>query len=106
MKHRRLGEVGRRGWFIGDYPEAVIPSKHVEICYVEEGPGPVPPHYHRVCSEIVVIVSGHVQYQGKVYSDRDILILEPGEVNDMIMLDRCQIIGVKMPAGGDDKVYV
>jgi hypothetical protein len=33
-------------------------------------------------------------------------VLEPGEVNDSDYLEPSVIIGVKTPAGADDKVYV
>jgi hypothetical protein len=36
----------------------------------------------------------------------DISVLEPGEINDAFYLEESAVIGIKTPAGGDDKVYI
>jgi quercetin dioxygenase-like cupin family protein len=106
MKHKKLKDAGRRGWFIGDFSEAAFQSKEVEICYCTEEPGPSVKHYHTRCTEIVLIISGKLICQEIEFSDGDIIILEPGEINDFNYLAKTEMIGIKLPAGGNDKICI
>lgn len=106
MKHVRFENTGRRGWFVGGFPEAAHQTDHAEVCYCVEKPGTGIKHYHTVCTETVLIVSGKVTCQGKEYTDGDILVFEPGDINDCIYVEETVMIGVKTPAGKDDKVLV
>jgi hypothetical protein len=106
LKHIRLENAGRRGWFVGSFPEAATQTDLAEVCYVVEPAGQPAPHYHTKCVETVLIVKGTVIIQGKEYKDGDIVIFEPGEVNDSYYVTETIMVGVKTPAGGNDKVYV
>jgi quercetin dioxygenase-like cupin family protein len=104
MKHVRFENTGKRGWFVGDFPEAAFQTKDAEVCYCIEQPGDGVKHYHTVCTETVFIISGKLICQGKEYSDGDILVFAPGDINDAVYLTETVMIGVKTPAGKDDKV--
>jgi hypothetical protein len=106
MKHVKLSDSGARGWFIGQFPEAVHYSDDVEVCYTVCDAGQEQPHYHTKCKEIILIITGSADYNGTVYSDGDILVFESGEVNSMQYLETTAMVGVKVPAGGNDKVLV
>lgn len=106
MKHTRLENTGERGWFVGSFPEAATFTSLAEVCYKVEPAGQPPAHYHTKCVETVLIVKGKLILQGKEYSDGDIIVLEPGEVNDSLYLTQTIMVGVKTPAGGNDKVNV
>ena len=106
MKHVKFDKTGKRGWFIGDFPSAAYQTDKAEVCYTIEPANSYAPHYHTKCTEIVYIISGKVSCNGSEYSDGDILIFEPGEVNDCHYLIDSAVIGVKTPAGGNDKVHV
>jgi len=106
LKYFRLENTGRRGWFVGSFAEAATQTDLAEVCYVTEPAGQPPIHYHTKCVETVLIVKGQVIIQGKKYSDGDIVVFEPGEVNDSLYLTETIMVGVKTPAGGNDKVYI
>jgi len=106
MKHARLENTGKRGWFVGGFPEAAYYSDNVEVCYCTENSGAGIKHYHTVCTEIILIISGKATCQGIEYTDGDILTFEPGEINDLQYLESTTMIGVKIPAGKTDKVLV
>lgn len=106
MKHVRFENTGRRGWFVGGFPEAAFQTDNVEVCYCVEKPGAGIKHYHTVCTEIILIISGKVTCQGQEYSDGDILVLEPGEINDCVYVSETIMIGVKTPAGKNDKILL
>lgn len=106
MKHVRIERTGKRGWFVGGFPEAAFETDDVEVCYCVEEVGAGIKHYHTVCTEIVLIISGKAICQGKEYSDGDILIFEPGDINDLVYCEKTAMIGVKVPAGKFDKVLL
>lgn len=106
MQHYRLSETGARGWFIGAFPEAIVETDMFEVCYTVEHKGAANPHYHTRCKEIVLIISGSAEYQGKIYRDGDILVFESGDINSMQYLETTAMVGVKVPAGGSDKVLI
>lgn len=106
MKHVRIDQTGKRGWFVGGFPEAAYETDDVEVCYCIEEAGEGIKHYHTVCTEIVLIISGKVSCRGSEFSNGDILIFSPGEINDLMYIERTSMIGVKIPAGKFDKVLV
>lgn len=106
MKVTSIEHSGDRGWFVGCFPKAAFRTDLAEVCYKIEPPGPVDAHYHTKCVETMLIIKGKAKCQGIEFSDGDIFVLEPGEVNDTIYLTECEVISVKTPAGGNDKVLV
>jgi mannose-6-phosphate isomerase-like protein (cupin superfamily) len=106
MKFYRIENVGQRGWFIGDYPEAVVSSKEFEICYTSIEEGYIQSHYHTKCREIVLITSGIAIINGREIREGDIVVIEKGEVNDIYAKTKITVVGVKVPAGGQDKVLL
>jgi mannose-6-phosphate isomerase-like protein (cupin superfamily) len=106
MKHVRFEDTGARGWFIGSFPEAAVQTDLAEVCYTPEPVGPIKAHYHTRCTETLLIISGSVIIQDTKFVAGDVIVLYPGEVNDSVYLEPSMVIGVKTPAGADDKVYV
>lgn len=54
----------------------------------------------------MLIVTGKIKVHNKIFTDGDIVVLDPGEVNDSEYLEETKIIGVKTPSGGNDKVLL
>jgi len=104
MKFYKQGEVGVRGWFIGNYPEALIQTDQFEVCYDEVERNICEPHYHTRCKEIVLITEGTIVAGGKTCKKGDIVVFEKGDVNDMVGITDYKIVVIKIPAGGNDKV--
>ena len=106
MKFYKDNEVGSRGWFIGNYPEAIIQTDQFEICYDEVEKNICEPNYHTCCTEIVLITEGIVMAGNRRCIKGDIIVFEKGDINDMIGVTDYKIVVVKVPAGGDDKVIL
>ena len=106
MKITKLTNTGDRGWFVGCFPEAAHRSYFAEVCYKVEPPGPIQAHRHLRCTETMLIIKGKAKCQGHIFSNGDIFILEPGEINDTEYLEETEVVCVKTPAGGNDKVLV
>jgi hypothetical protein len=105
MKKVNIKNTGARGWFVGAFDSAAIYSEEVELCYTDWDAVAVEPHYHTKCKESILILSGRCVLQGIEFGPGDMFILEPGEINDAVFLEKSTVLGIKMPAGIDDKVY-
>jgi len=106
MKFYKQSEVGERGWFIGNYPEALIKTDQFEICYDEVERNICEPHYHTRCIEILLITEGIVVVGGKTCKKGDIVVFEKGDINDIVGITDYKTVCVKIPAGGSDKVRI
>ena len=107
MKKYRLSESGARGWFIGDFPEAVIRTKDFEVCWQGNPAGTVDtPHYHKIITEVQLITQGKMIINGKEFGTGDIYVSEPGEEYHAHYLEDTQVVAIKFPSVPDDKYLV
>ncbi|MCJ2033217.1 cupin domain-containing protein [Methylobacterium sp. J-068] len=103
MKRARLADmVG--GWFIGNFEPSVLRTGDFEVGIKRYKAGDVDvAHYHRIATEITVVVSGEVEMLGEPCSAGDILTVEPGEVNQFRAITDAVLAVVKTPSVADDK---
>lgn len=107
MKKFRLSESGARGWFVGDFPEAVFRTKDFETCYQTNTTGTVyERHYHKIVTEIQLITRGCMVLNDIEYRAGDIVIVEPGDVVGGYYSEDTDTVAVKFPSVPDDKYYV
>lgn len=106
MKVFKLKNSGDRGWFIGNFPKAVLKTNDFEVCYQELKPGHAVSHYHKKITEVTLIISGKVLTNGNVYTSGDIYILEPGEISQTQYLEKTQLVTVKTPSIPSDKILL
>lgn len=106
MKNYKLDSM-IKGWFIGNFEPSVIKTKEFEVgikCYkkgdYEEK------HYHKIATEITVIVKGIVRMNNNIYKEGDIVALEPNEASDFMALSDCITAVVKTPSVNQDKYTV
>ena len=103
MRSYKLSECGARGWFIGDFPEAVHRTKDFEVCWQTNSRGHAASHIHNEITEITLVVSGRVLTNGKIYTSGDIYILEPGDISQTEYLEQTSVLTVKTPSIPSDK---
>jgi hypothetical protein len=107
MKKYRLSDSGARGWFIGDFPEAVVRTKDFEVCWQGNSAGSKdPPHYHKVVTEIQLITTGRMTINGIEFGPGDIYVSQPGEEYRAYYLEDTQVVAIKFPSVPDDKYYL
>ena len=106
MKTFKLENSGARGWFIGDFPEAVHRTKDFEVCYQQNPVGTAKPHYHKEVLEIVLVISGRMLANGQIYSSGDIVIMEPGDISQIEYLEETRLVAIKTPSIPSDKHYL
>jgi hypothetical protein len=106
MKRFKLSDSGDRGWFVGDFPEAVYRTKDFEITYQNNPTGHSPTHYHKKITEITLIISGRALVNGEIFSAGDIYILEPSDINQLEYLEPTQVVTIKTPSIPSDKFFL
>jgi quercetin dioxygenase-like cupin family protein len=93
-----------KGWFVGNFEPTLLKTNDVEVAVKEYKKGDSESkHYHKVATEITVIISGKVCMNGRVYSKGDIITMEPGEATDFEALEDSVNVVVKYPGANDDK---
>ena len=63
-------------------------------------------HFHKVATEITVVVSGRVRMAGREFADGDIVTLEPGFATNFEAMTDAITVVVKHPGAPDDKYLV
>lgn len=103
MKVAKLDDMVK-GWFVGSFDPTLIKTNDVEVAVKEYKKGDYEEkHYHKIATEITVIVSGRVRMNGAEYSKGDIIVIEPNEVTDFEALEDTVNTVVKFPGTNNDK---
>lgn len=107
MKTAKLTDM-IKGWFVGNFEPTLLKTNAVEVAVKEYRKGDYEGrHYHKIATEITVIVNGRVKMNGIEYGKGDIIVMEPGEVTDFECLeDGTQNVVVKFPGANNDKYEV
>ena len=93
-----------KGWFVGGFSPAVVQTNDVEVAVKHYKAGDKEEmHYHKVATEITVIVSGSVRMAGREFGPGDIVALEPNEPTDFEALTDAVNVVVKLPGAANDK---
>lgn len=106
MKHARLEHM-TKGWFVGAFEPTILHTQDCEVAVKKYQKGDKEAaHYHRIASEITVILSGHVRMAGSEWHEGDIILLEPGEASEFEALSDVVTVVVKHPGALNDKYLV
>jgi hypothetical protein len=93
-----------KGWFVGDFEPSVAHSTVCEVAVKHYAAGEYEEiHHHRVATQVTVIVSGRVSLMGKILGPGDIVLLEPGEATDFLVLTDAVCAVVRLPSVRGDK---
>lgn len=106
MKRFKLDDCGARGWFIGNFAEAVHRTKEFEVNYQVNEPGHSVSHYHKEVTEITLVVTGRMLMNGQIFSPGEIIYLEPGDIAQLEYLEHTTTVTVKTPSIPSDKFLV
>ncbi|WP_294378819.1 hypothetical protein [uncultured Clostridium sp.] len=93
-----------KGWFVGNFSPTIYSTNDVEVAVKSYKAGECEQaHYHKVATEITVIVSGRVRMNGIEYKEGDIIIMEPNDVTDFYAITDSVNTVVKIPGANNDK---
>lgn len=93
-----------KGWFVGNFEPAVLRTDAVEVAVKEYGKGDhEASHYHKIATELTLVVYGRIRMKDMTYGKGDIVIVEPGETTDFEALEDSVCTVVKYPGASNDK---
>ncbi|MNJ51749.1 hypothetical protein D3C77_470630 [compost metagenome] len=103
MKTFKLDDM-TRGWFVGAFNPTSFATEACEVGLKRYAAGDYEAsHYHKVATEITLIVEGRVLMNGIEYSTGDIIIIEPGDMTDFRALTDAVNVVIKTPGALHDK---
>jgi hypothetical protein len=103
METRKLSEM-INGWFVGAFEPTALSTKTCEVAlkYYKKGDNELK-HYHMIATEITLIVSGEVIMFDKVWKEKDIIKIFPGESTAFEAITDAITVVVKIPGALNDK---
>jgi quercetin dioxygenase-like cupin family protein len=103
MKHARLEDMVK-GWFVGGFQPTALATQACEVAVKRYRAGDrEAAHFHKVATEVTLVLSGRVRMAGREWGEGDIVVLAPGEVTDFEALTDAVNVVVKTPGALDDK---
>ncbi len=103
MKIDKLENM-KNGWFVGDFIPSVYKTGACETAVKSYKKGDKEKkHFHKVATEITVIVKGKVRMFDCQYNEGDIIVVEPGEATSFEALEDTINVVVKVPSVEGDK---
>jgi len=95
------------GWIVGGFKPSAFFTKDFEVCYKTHKKNEKwDAHYHKVGTEISLLISGEMVIQGKNLKSGDVFTIFPYEVADPIFLTDCTVLVIKTPSDTSDKYKV
>lgn len=93
-----------KGWFVGDFEPTLVQTNDIEVAVKSYKKGDSEDkHYHKIATEITVVVSGRVKMNNIIYTKGDIITIEPNEFTDFEALENTVCTVVKYPGASNDK---
>ena len=95
------------GWFVGNFEPSMIKTNDVEVAVKRYKCGDYEQaHYHKIATELTVIVEGRVKMFDREFEKGDIVVVEPEDVTDFTALTDTVCTVVKYPGANNDKYLV
>lgn len=93
-----------KGWFVGNFQPTLFQTNSCEVAVKIYHKGDYEsPHFHKIATEITVVIKGKVRMFCKEYKERDIIIVEPGDITAFEALEDTVNVVVKIPGANNDK---
>jgi quercetin dioxygenase-like cupin family protein len=96
-----------KGWFVGGFEPTAFQTNAAEVAVKSYKAGETEKkHFHKIATEITLILSGEVEMCGKVWGPGSIIVLHPGEATSFMALQDSTNVVVKVPSVKDDKFEI
>lgn len=106
MKHFTL-ETMVGGWFVGGFEPTALSTTSSEVAVKRYRAGDKEAeHFHKVATEVTLVLEGTVRMAGGEWSSGDIIVLEPGEATAFEAVTDAVNVVVKLPGALNDKYLV
>ena len=95
------------GWVVGNFDPAAFKTENFEVGYhsYEKG-APTNHHYHKLSTEINVVIRGDIEINGKRFTDGDIFVLEPYMVSESKFYKNTELIVIRTNSNPTDKYCI
>lgn len=102
MKHFHIEDM-HLGFFVGDFEPSVFRTDAVEMAIKQIAKGTLDSGYYReVDTEIINVLSGEIECNGKQFRAGDILLYKPGEMINIFALEDTKVLISKFPGTKGD----
>lgn len=96
-----------KGWFIGNFTPTLYKTNDCEVAVKKYKKGDFEKaHFHKIATEITVIVNGRVKMFDREFGEGEVIIVEPGDITSFEALEDSTNVVVKLPGANDDKYEV
>ena len=103
MRVEKLNDMVK-GWFVGNFDPTLYRTNDCEVAVKSYKKGDYEnKHYHKIATEITVIVKGSVRMFDQEFSEGDIIVVDPGDATDFEALEDSMNVVVKLPGANNDK---
>ncbi len=103
MKAYRLEDMVR-GWFVGSFSPTALGTEACEVACKRYSAGEREArHYHKLATEVTLVLEGRVAFNGCQRIAGDIVVIEPKEAVEFEVLEDAVTIVVKAPGASHDK---
>ncbi len=93
-----------KGWFVGDFLPTALAVDGFEVGVKRYKSGDSESiHFHKIATEVTVIIEGQVKMNGVTYNSGSIILIEPNEATDFYALTDVITVVVKCPSVPGDK---
>lgn len=106
MNSARLEDMVK-GWFVGGFEPSAFKTETCEVAVKKYLAGEKEAaHFHKIATEITVVLSGEIRMAGRLWSAGDIIVMAPGDVTDFEAITDATNAVVKIPGALNDKYLV
>ena len=106
MKKFRFEDM-KRGWIVGDFDPTAFKTKNFEVGIGHHKKGEIwDRHYHKLATEITLILEGKIKINEEIFVKGDIIIIEPNEIVEPLFLEETNYVVVKTISDINDKYIV
>lgn len=96
-----------KGWFVGSFSPTAFATEGCEVAVKSYSAGETEgEHFHRIATEITLVLSGRVEMAGRTWGCGDIIVLSPGETTAFKAIQDSVTVVVKVPGATNDKYIV
>lgn len=96
-----------KGWFVGGFKPTAFSTQACEVGVKKYKAGDnEAAHYHKIATEITLVLSGTVSMRDQTWSEGDIIVLAPGDITAFEAISDAMTVVVKVPGALDDKYVV
>ena len=93
-----------KGWFVGNFTPTLYQTNDVEVAVKSYLAGDKEEwHYHKIATELTVIISGEVEMCDRRFGAGEIIVMEPGEGTSFAAITDVTTVVVKVPGANNDK---